>query len=365
MKILIYTSKKSNKANRLSDLFASTLSACLTEKLNIDVQNELTSPITSYSLVHILGTWRRDNIKLLSRCKKQNIPILYTPLGELETWNVKKRYRKFVKNVSAVHLTSAIELQLFDKLKWNNRTQVIKNALVTNTLTDEEMSTQMIRLYNKVLDSNCYSAINEDIRDAIFFLILAGTDPTSITDIKQIRECLAKLTFEDLRYIYIYSFNEGIIDVIRNGFKAMNYNAPSLDVDNIELFSPIQPILTDSLKHDKLLSKNIRLKRQIAEIKDEQHVIDISIMINNIKHEVNNRTVSIRHLLDLYTKVKFNNYNEDLLYQALKRARLSKFAARLMFILKDIIGLPEGFIPIKTIDDRQTDKLRMIITKLK
>ena len=49
----------------------------------------------------------------------------------------------------------------------------------------------------------------------------------------------------------------------------------------------------------------------------------------------------------------------------LRHLRMQKFASRLLFVMKDILGLTEGFMPLEATDDKATDRLRKAITKLK
>jgi hypothetical protein len=121
------------------------------------------------------------------------------------------------------------------------------------------------------------------------------------------------------------------------------------------------------LESTRLYSKSRILGRKIDDLTSDQgdEEKQICIMIHNIKFEIRKGVVSFRHLIDLYKAIKFKDYDEDKLADILKQTHIFKFASRIVFILKDVIGLTEGYMPIPATDDKTTDKLRKIITKLK
>lgn len=380
MKILIYISKETDSVD-INHKFVSTLSRCLEPLAEVHVTSRLSSPITDYSVVHILGAWQYSGARLLQKAMNHCIPTVFSPLGGLEPWIMKRHcatkklmsvgyQRKMAESASAVHLCNKMESDSFDKLNWNKRAQVVTNSVITNQIADEVMAKQMMRLYQKVIDSNCYSQIGEDVEDAIGYLLLAGIDTAEAKDTsfrQKATACLDHMEGDDWRHIYLYASDEGILERIIHGIGVLKYDAPRVDVSVIDRFPVVHPVLKTPIVKDKILSKNILLLSKVEDIESAKHQCekDICTMIINIKYEVNQRDMSMLHLSELYEIIKFNNYDEDRLADMLKRVGIYKFASRLIFILQDVIGLTEGFMPIEGKDDKSTDELRRIITKLK
>lgn len=379
MKALIYIPNTIDSVD-INHKFVSTLGRCLGTMADINVQKRLSSPITDYSVVHIVGAWQFNAAQMLFKAKRNNIPTVVSPLGGLEPWIIKKHNsdkilktveyeRKMIEEASAIHLCSDLELCAFKKLKWNNRTHIINNSIITNVITDMEMAQKMLCLYQKVIDSNCYSMINEDVKNAIGYILHAGIDPEDVKDLafkQNAVSSLSKLTLENWRHIFIYANNEGIIDILNKGINTIQFNAPKIDVDSIDIFPKEYPVSNISIKKDEIMSKNILQKSKMEDIARDNEQIEKSlcILFFNIKYEIYHHNLSMFHLIELYENIKFNNYDENRLAEMLKQIGIFKFASRLVFILNDVLGLSEGFMPIYGIDDKITDKIRMRITKL-
>ena len=66
------------------------------------------------------------------------------------------------------------------------------------------------------------------------------------------------------------------------------------------------------------------------------------------------RTLSMRHLADLYTMIKYNDYDEDRLAEVLRHMRLYRFSRRIIQLLIDYLHLEEGFTPFPPLADNGT-----------
>ena len=71
-------------------------------------------------------------------------------------------------------------------------------------------------------------------------------------------------------------------------------------------------------------------------------------MIANIQQVQKKRMLSLRHLADLYTIIKYNDYDEDRLADVLRHMRLYSFARRIIQLLADKLRLEEGYMPHQT-----------------
>ena len=388
MKILVFISKEADRTPLYHDT-ALTLCRQLSARAEVELTSSFKGDLSAYDVAHVMGSWSMSAARLLLRATRKQVPTVFSPLGGLEPWMIRKHatekwakrlvyQRRMVQQASAVHLLGKMELKSFQQLQWNERYQVIKNCLLTGEITAEEMASQMLALYQKVIDSNCYSMIREPQQDALASLLLAGIDRESWQwrnendrkkEDKKNHEwvdCLRKLQPNDWRHLFIYAFNEGILVDIRHGIEAAKQPMPAIDVASIGRFPVPYPVNKEELESETLISKNPILKNKLHEVATEklQEEKKICVMVLNIRSMLRQKTLSMRHLLDFYREIRYQSYDEEELSLMLKQLGYYKFASRLIFILQDVIGLTEGFTPIEPTDDHETDQLRKKITKL-
>ena len=366
---------------KLHHEFVSILSRCLQPMADVKVTVKLPRSIVDYDLIHIIGAWVYTSARLAAKAKHQDIPTIFSPIGDLQPWIIRSKQRTksaqiaiyqrtMVEHVSAVHLCNPMEKETFRHLGWNNKTQVIRNPLLTNELSEESMAQQMLMLYQKVLDSNCYAMIGEQTEDAICFLLQIGVDEMAARNNQLRREasdCLSKLSNEDWRRVFIYANDEGILDRIRLGLARLQYATPNISLANIDRFPTSLSIPEGHLDSKNVLTGSLLTRNRFDDFTEEDGEIErlICTMILNLKYEIDHRSVSMLHLIDLFELIRFENYDEENLTRMLRHLRMQKFASRLLFVMKDILGLTEGFMPLEATDDKATDRLRKAITKLK
>ena len=78
---------------------------------------------------------------------------------------------------------------------------------------------------------------------------------------------------------------------------------------------------------------------------------------------MNHKALCRKHLAELYAKIRFNDYNEHILVEMLKRMNIKKSAARLMQIMNETMGLEMGFMPMEPLDDKKTNIIRNTLFK--
>lgn len=345
------------------------------QKKKSDADNAPLS-VNDFDLVHVFGCWNRTASSILLKAGRHGVPTVFSPLGGLQPWVIRKHkadrasmYRA-VAAASAIHVCGTLELTTFQALDWNKKTAVIKNPILTRAVTMEQMAADMCRLYQKVLDSNVNMLIDDEVEDAIGYLLLAGLDGEALRNKerkKNILEALHSLTPAQWRLISIYAHDEQIADRINAGISRLQYDAPHTDVEALERFPVTLKLKDGPLETNKLLAKSPLLRTKLNEVVTEKYPIErqLCIMFLNIRSELHQRSMPMRHLADIYDKIKSNNYDEDKLKDILRQMDILPFASRIVFILHDVIGLTEGFMPFEGKDDKTTDKIRTNITHLK
>ena len=84
----------------------------------------------------------------------------------------------------------------------------------------------------------------------------------------------------------------------------------------------------------------------------------ICFMLLNVKQELRLKTLSRRHLTELYRAIRFTEYDEDMILRMFKQLGIRKFAARMLQIMKETYLLDEGFMPISPLNDKKTEAIR-------
>lgn len=378
MKILLYMPSHIEKRNA-NQALASVLLRCLDRKAEISAASKLPSEWLTYDVIHVFGCNEIRGSRLVRKAKHERIPTILSPLGDLQPWNRSKRgikrvcptsilQRQMTTDASAVHLCSVWELQHFEQLRWNPHTQLIPNAVVSSLVNEDQMANAMLKLYQKVIDSNAYAQIRTMQRRAILLLLQAGIDAEKTNDPVYKAETdhiIPTLTATDWRNIRLYAYDEQILDLIEIGLKRIQFNAPNIVVEEIERFPSIYHYEKKHLE-SKTLPDHCQKARncRIIEASEDSNVRELATMVLHIKDEVRRHTMPLLHLADLYTKLKFSDYDEDGFSDLIIQMGIDAFTARLISILEVELGLTEGFHPIEARRDNETKRLTRNIIKL-
>lgn len=367
-------------------------------------------------IVHIHACWSIYAYYFLRRCEKYRIPAIITFDRQLESWHVFDRYwlKKFIKvlvyqryimsHANSFHsvcdnevlsisdfigfpswvckmlgLKSEIKETHHVDLGKINENQVESEYDIYSAKCGREyrhvinveafshvcgksadiMSDEMLSAYQVVLDSNPFMCMNND--DCIIedILMTAGVDGnTKVLDSSDNNKSLFdSLTISSWRRILLHSMNEGILENVLSGVKYYNLSQPFLQEDICSLFclpTAHPQIVTDSRRISKFKSDT-----SLSEVER-----NICVMIASILYALrNDRYIRRADVIDLYRCLKYNNYDEVLLYNKIRESGMMKDTARLFQIMKERYGLGEGFMFIEPLEDSGTSKLRKMFFK--
>ena len=93
----------------------------------------------------------------------------------------------------------------------------------------------------------------------------------------------------------------------------------------------------------------------------EYSIRKICFLLENIKYHLSQRTLTMRHLCDLYEVFRFEDIEEPRLKEVLKRLHIHKLCRRLCQVLSEAAYLDEGFMPVPALNDSGTEKIRQNI----
>ncbi len=308
-----------------------------------------------YDILHLHGCWRNSSRGIVNLAFRQGTRLVITPHGQLEPWvqqenrwkeKLPKRVfyqRRIVAHAYAVIVQGSMEQECMQHLGWNTRTVIIRNAVITHTITPADMARTTFTLYRKIIDSNTLELMNDDTRTLLRHLITAGI--TGDRRWVDITEPLPSPSSDEWRLLLCYAHQEQIMDTIQRGIRVLALNAPDLDTSQIDYFVP------DGFKHADSIQKAIG-----NEFPTENH--RLMATFRYLRRITANKQLGIKHLIELNRELRGYGCEEEELADDLGDHRLLKLASRLMQLMADYTGLTEGFMPVPPVDNRYTRHLR-------
>ena len=112
--------------------------------------------MSNVDIIHLHGCWRDSDFMLVRKAKKSGTRIIVSPHGQLEPWVIKTDYwkkhfpriivyqKKIVRDAFAVVVMGRMEEECMKRLGWNMRIEVVKNSMITDTITEKEMAIRML-----------------------------------------------------------------------------------------------------------------------------------------------------------------------------------------------------------------------------
>lgn len=351
MRILHFYSKADASVNQYLDMLGSNM--------GLEVENHLASTgeearqllrTISFDILHVHGCWDNAQFMIVRKALKQGVRLVVTPYGQLQPWIQQQHFWKeklpkriayqksIVEQAYAVIVQGNMELECLKDLGWNNRCIIIRNALITNSITPREMARQVFTLYQRIIDSNPLQLMNDNTRKFVKRLITIGITGDERWTMGEEVPMLG-----DWRQILCYAHQEQIMPTIKRAIRTLNLMEPDIDAAQIPYFVPDGYVETDTIQHtigNQFITENDRL---IATFK-------------TMKKLIASRQLSIKHLIELDIELREHPCDEGLLAEQLQERRLIKLASRSMQLMHDFTGLTEGFMPVQPLNDRIAKK---------
>lgn len=335
MKIGLYISSSCAK-DPLAYAFANLLSEGLGNRVQTLTRHDKLDP--TLDLVHILGGNDLYSCRLISTTASKHIPSLYSPLGEILPWTNTQSSMRFVlqksmmKSSQAIHAWSRTEQNYLERILQCVDLVFIPNAVVTRTISKEDMCDKFIKLYQKIIDTHVEMAIDRGLRQDVYSLLQIGLDYNLLQDkpfIGGVTSRIQTFSEEQWRHIMLYSYDQGIIDYIHNALERLQIRIPLMDIRQIKTFD-----------------NSIRQADCNEETIQTGNAIDIVYAtISKIIEDKKRGCPLLSRYASCYKLLHNADYDEDKLVEMLKRNHLFQKAKKLMTDMQEITGLSEGFIP--------------------
>ena len=333
-------------------------------------------------IVHVHGCWSVEVWRAARLCRKKRIPFVLSPERALEPWHVADGYwlhklpmlllfqLRMVRRAKAL---IAVTAQERDNLLTLSIVPIVKrrkplNADIAVITTDDEKqrAEETERLYRKVADTHPFLTMSTEEIAAENILLRLGLarDGLSRTLNEDELHTARDIGEASWRKIQLHAADEGIIDDVRRGAEVVRPAVKDIDITTIERFDKhtrknTQPLDTTTAKMSPL---------HLEEVSEEEKAtagdILICTVILNLRHEMVHKTVSKRHIADMYTALRFTDYDEDRVNRMLSVLGMRGFARRVLCIMSESLSLQEGFMPMPPLNDRKTAKIRHLLNRM-
>ena len=345
-------------------------------------------------IVHIHGGWSLLAARVLLWAEQKGWPVVLSLHGALMPWqwhrgtripNTVRRYtflEKAIREADAIHVSGEMEQHRMEQLAWNPRIALVHNALITQQTTPDHMAAEMEKLYQKVIDSNTFRLMTDEEKHAENILLRAGLNSTvesnmegvSTLDIAaSLRQDLSPLTSPlSFRKILLHASDEHILDYIRLPLETSSLTleeTPFTLEKGLECEDRFPQKLQKPdgfLPTDHLTARHaLKTKATLDHLRQDENPSDTEMsichLLLNIQHAMSRATLSRRHLAQLFSLLRWNDYDEDKLQRMLHRLHLEPFTASLLQILHESLDLEIGFMPIEPRDDKNTARIRQTL----
>ena len=243
----------------------------------------------------------------------------------------------------------------------NDRVVEIDAYNVANGTDLKDMVRGLLRLYRKVADSSPFPQMTEEERLVEDKLMMLGVNASRL-DMGQISGEVVSLTHsfdeKSWRKVLLHSADEGILDYVKSGMAKVGIQ-PSINPYSIERFS-LRKDDNDTRSKVARNSKLLSLKKDGAlsgfELELCECLVSVILMVRR-------SCVHRSDFVKLYEMLRFNEYDEDFVEEKINKLGLGDETASLFQIMKERYGLGEGFMFAEPSNGRETEKLRLKLSK--
>ena len=194
-------------------------------------------------IVHVHGCWKYQTVKQALQAHRQGARIVFTPHGGLEPWIIAERrlseklyktllwQRRLAEHSYVMIAQGTMEAEALKQLGWNPRIEIIRNAVITNTITPEAMAQQTQDVYRKVMDSNTIELMSDNCRQLMTMLLKAG-----ITGDRRWVEGEPPVIDEtEWRRLLVYADHENIRTTLDTGIHVLGLHHDYIETARIKL----------------------------------------------------------------------------------------------------------------------------------
>lgn len=310
-------------------------------------------------IIHVHGCWRSEMRHLVALANKTGARIVVSPHGQLQPWIVNQHWksekmpktllfqRKLIARAYAVVAMGRMEEEGLRQKKWNRRIETVKNALITESITLEEMARQMVHIYNKVYDTATRHYMKPQTIDALRALVKVGIAGDARFVDNDHRQACLKLSDDEWRKILIYAHQEAILGVVALGIKTLSLSFPDIDPTAVDFYKPDNAKKTEAFNIEKITDPTERL----------------ASMLTTARLLAARHRLTMSHLVRIADALIHSAADEDRVREMAFRLKGEDFTRRLMSLVAQETLLEEGFLIAEPKEGKRTRNILKNILK--
>ena len=360
MRILHFYPGKDDMVTRYVDMLLNVMAEYVDSRKSTDL-SELKKSIKQWKpdIIHLHGCWEFTTFMALIHADARNIRCVFTPHGQLEPWIMRQNYwrekypklflyqRRILKKAYSIIAMGSMEANCIKNYGWNNRIETVRNPLITETITTVDVGCQVFAVYNKVLNSDVLKLMDDKTITALSVLIKAGQalDEKWISDKEY--NIVKGIGQNDWSRLLLYSYQEEILSTVMKGATILQFIIPDIDFSSVSFYLPE--------KHHK--------SRPLSSKRNSDANMGFVTVVKAAHERMSHKKLTLSNVLELSSFLRTAIVQDDKIERYLREEELSEFAGRLMQVVADFTCLDVGFMPVTSINDRATRKIKRIITK--
>ncbi|MGN1228167.1 MAG: hypothetical protein ACI4T5_00745 [Prevotella sp.] len=320
-------------------------------------------------IVHLHGCWRDSDFMLVRKAKANGSRIVVSPHGQLEPWIIKQDYwkkhfpriiayqKKIVTDAFSVVVMGKMEEECMKRLGWNMRIEIVRNTMITDTITEKEMATKMLYIYNKVMDSHTLALLSYDERKAFAALMKAGVthDQRWLSDDE--KASISSLSPLAWRRIKIHAFHTSLADTLLDAESTLNVSHADIHPEAMPCYLP------QADKRRGLFNKEVKpLPAVIADDKG-YHTDSLCKFMKVLHKHASTGQLTMKDIVETARQMRRVFVDENAFNEEMKIKGLDKFVASLMQIMHKYTCMEEGFMLAPHKNNSLTKKLSLMIDK--
>ena len=314
-------------------------------------------------IVHIHTLWSWHAAQIAQLANKQNCGIVVSTHGQLDAFRCQQErkwrkrtakllfQRRMIGQADALLTSDEREAKHLELLAWNNHIDTIPNALLDSCISPEEMGAMSLKLYRKVIDTRYVHYLSSYEHEMMGWLLHVAIDnmPSATLSSEQVGR-LHTLENEQWRRICLWAEDEDVMPLITKATQILAIDAPLQEnaPSVISRYPNEHPKPQGPLADNVLTDASDSAKEKWLEIlQDEAEPLrKVVTLILNAHTLAHRKQLSLHHLCDLYTAIKFLDYDEDQLKSLLSRFSATRFGRAVVGWLGEKLLLTEGFMPL-------------------
>ena len=214
----------------------------------------------------------------------------------------------------------------------NPRIEIVRNPLVTKTVRPEDTAERMMRIYQKVMNSDVLTFLSDNSRQAMHLLM-----KVALCGDRQWIEGKELPAEPQWQLLYNYTWHEGVSALLDRGLSLMGLQIPPHK-------TPVSYL------------------PEVYERPASRPTASMVELLKEVERQMRQGRLELMLLCDLHQALRHPSLDEEKLLKELEAEKLITLFPSVLELLKEELLLDEGYMPCAPVNNRTTAQLRTSLT---